>query len=226
MPKVTLTIDGQTVEAEEGQKILWAAEAAGIKIPHLCGHPSQELPFGACRLCFVKVEGRPTPVTSCTEPVREGMVVHTRSRTVDRLVRSGFQLLLSTHDLDCKHCPAKRNCGLRDIARLHKIGLKSGDLERLPPRYEVDESHPRIGLNPNRCILCGLCVWMCEDVVGHGILHFAKRGLETRISTFDNEPLGDHVCVDCERCVSVCPVGALYFKPEEPAAPGKAEPQK
>jgi formate dehydrogenase major subunit/NADH-quinone oxidoreductase subunit G len=216
MADVTLIIDGQTVTAPEGQKLLWAAEAAGFDIPHLCSHPDQEPPFGACRLCYVEIEGRKSPVTACTEPVREGLVVHTRSERVDRLVRSGFQLLLSTHDLSCKTCPGKHHCGLRRTARLRKIGLRSGDLERVPPRYEVDESHPRIGLNPNRCILCGLCVWMCDEVVGRGILHFSGRGMRTRISTFDDQPLATHAadCADCDRCATICPVGALYLKPE------------
>jgi len=216
MADVTLTIDGQEITAPEGQKLLWAAEASGIDIPHLCSHPDQTPPFGACRLCYVEIEGRSKPVTSCTEPVAEGMVVHTRSERVDRLVRSGFQLLMSTHDLSCKTCPGKRFCGLRRIARQRKIGLRSGNLEGLEPRYEVDESHPRLGLNPNHCILCGLCVWVCEEVVGRGILGFAGRGMQTRLSTFDGQPLATHAedCTDCDRCATICPVGALYLKPE------------
>lgn len=215
MTQVTLTIDGKSVTAPEGQKLLWAAEAAGIFIPHLCAHPDRDPPFGACRLCFVEIEGRREPVTACTEPVREGLVVTTRSARVDRLVSAGFHMLLSTHDLDCKRCPAKHHCGLRDIARRRKIGLKSGDPPPTSPGLPVDDSHPRLGLDPNRCILCGLCVWMCEEVVGRGVLHFARRGLATRISTFGDRPLAEHCCGDerdFARCAAVCPVGALFLK--------------
>lgn len=215
MADVTFTIDEQTVTAPEGQRLLWAAEAAGISIPHLCAHPDKEPPSGACRLCYVEVEGKKDPVTSCTEPVREGMVVHTRTERVDRLVRSAHQLLMSTHELDCKPCPGKRFCGLRSVSRMRKIGLKSGDLPKVGTHIDEDTSHPRYGLNPNHCILCGLCVWACEEKVGKGILHFAGRGIETHISTFDGRPLAEQDCTDeCDACADICPTGALYIKPE------------
>ncbi len=217
MAEVTLTIDGESVTAPEGEKILWAAQRAGIYIPHLCAHPDREPPFGACRLCYVEVEGWSKPVTSCTEPVAEGLVVSTHSERVDRLVRAGFQLLMSTHDLDCKTCPAKKDCGLRTVSRKTKVKLRSGDLPKLVPGLPVDDSHAAFGLNPNRCILCGLCVWVCNEQVGKGVLSFAQRGLETRLSTFDGEPLatsrGTQDCgADCLRCVDICPTGALFRK--------------
>jgi len=215
MADVTLTIDGQTVTAPEAEKLLWVAERAGIYIPHLCAHPDREPPYGGCRLCYVEVEGRSEPVTSCTEPVAEGMVVSTHSERVDRLVRSGFGLLMSVHDLDCKVCPAKRDCGLRTVSRKTKIKLRAGELPKLERGLPVDESHPDFGMNPNRCILCGLCVWVCEEQVGSGVLSFAQRGLETRITTFDDGPLDGQDCgADCLRCVDVCPTGALYRKAE------------
>ncbi len=214
MAMVTLTINGQTVQAPEGQRLLWAAEDAGIYIPHLCAHPDREPPFGGCRLCYVEIEGHAKPVTSCTEPVQDGMVVRTDTPVVQRLVRTGFQLLISAHDLDCKVCPAKRDCGLRHVSRKSKVKLRSGNLPKLDPGLPVDDSHPLFGLNPNRCILCGLCIWVCEEQVGKGLLQFAQRGLETQISTFDNAPLADHDCSDdCLHCVDICPVGALYRKP-------------
>lgn len=213
MAEVTLTIDGQTVTAPEGKKILWAAQEAGIYIPHLCAHPDREPPFGGCRLCYVEVDGWSKPVTSCTEPVAEGMVVSTHSERVDRLVRSGFELLMSVHDLDCKVCPAKRDCGLRLVSRKTKVKLRARALPKLERGLPIDESHPDIGMNPNRCILCGLCVWVCDELVGTGVLSFAQRGLDTRLTTFDGEPLGAHDCgSDCLRCVDICPTGALYRK--------------
>ncbi|MDY0002832.1 MAG: 2Fe-2S iron-sulfur cluster-binding protein [Polyangia bacterium] len=215
MTEATFTIDGQTVTAPEGQKLLWAAEAAGIFIPHLCAHPDHDPPFASCRLCFVEIAGRSEPVTACTEPVKDGLIVRTRSDRVDRLVRSGLHLLMSTHDLDCRACPARHRCGLRQIARRRRIGLRSGDPPPASPGLPRDDSHPRLGLDPNRCVLCGLCVWMCEEVVGRGLLHFASRGPSTRVSTFGGLPLVGQCPLDegCSaRCASVCPVGALYLK--------------
>jgi len=212
MSEVTITIDERTLKVREGTRILWAALDAGIYIPHLCAHPDRHPPFGSCRLCFVEVEGYASPVTSCTEPVRDGMVVRTRSPEVDRLVRSAFELLMSTHDLDCKNCPANKNCVLQEIAAKRKIPLRLKNLRKLPTDLPIDDSNPDFGLNPNWCVLCGLCVWICNEVVGRGILDFAKRGLATTVSTFDGSPLAEHNCSGCLKCVEACPVGALYLK--------------
>jgi bidirectional [NiFe] hydrogenase diaphorase subunit len=109
MDTVTLTIDGIPVKARRGEKVLWAALDAGIYIPNLCAIREAEQPFGGCRLCFVEIEGRPAPVTACTEEVAEGMVVHTESPRVERLRRTAAELLIAAHHVDCRAC-AKPDC--------------------------------------------------------------------------------------------------------------------
>ena len=210
--EVSLFIDDKPVQARAGEKILWAALDHGIDIPHLCAEREREEPFGACRLCFVEVEGRDLPVLSCSESVVSGMRVQTRSERVDRLRKTAFELLMSHHDLDCKNCARNRSCALQDLAKMLKVSLRPKRLRKLPTEVPVDDSHPAIVLNPNRCILCGKCVWVCNQAGESGVLDFVFRGLRTRVAPFHLEPLAESACDDCMRCVDVCPVGALTRK--------------
>jgi len=213
MSPVTITVDGKKVQAETGSRLLWAILDAGVWVPNLCAIRDREPPDGGCRLCWVEVEGQEEPVTSCTQPVADGMVVRTRSAAVDRLVRAAFEMLLSTHRLDCKHCPGNRRCALQEIAKQRKIPLTGKRLKKIEPDLPVDESRPDLGLNPNHCVLCGKCVYVCEHEVKKGILDIMNRGLESRVSTFDGEPLADQDCGECTRCAEVCPTHAIWKKP-------------
>ncbi len=218
MSRVNIEIDGETVSAEEGEVLLWAALDAGYYIPHLCAAKEIDHHPAACRLCFVEVEGIDRPVTACTQTVQQGMKVKTRSERVDRLVRTGFELLMSTHRLDCKVCPANRKCGLQEVAKKRKVPLKPKQFDKIEPDYPVDESREDFGMNPNHCILCGKCVHVCENVKGCRVLDFSQRGLRTVLSTFNGKPLAEQdACDGCLKCVRVCPVGALYLKEDQEA---------
>jgi formate dehydrogenase major subunit/NADH-quinone oxidoreductase subunit G len=208
---VTLTVDGKSLQAEKGVRLLPVLLEAGFDIPNLCFLPGMEPPHGGCRLCWVEVEGKDKPVTSCTVQVQDGMQVTTRSEAVDRLVRAGFEMLLSTHRLDCKDCPGNRRCALQDIAKSRKVPLKGKRLKKIEPDLPVDESRPEMGFNPNHCILCEKCVRVCNHEVKKGILDVVQRGLLARVSTFDGQPLARQDCGDCTRCAEVCPVGAIYL---------------
>ena len=205
---VTLVIDGREVRARRGERILDAALDAGIDVPSLCAVRGQEPPFGACRLCWVELEGRQRPVTSCTVEVADGMVVRTRSPAVDRLVAAAFELLMSHHNLECRRCPANHACALQDIAKSRRLKLKPRRLPRLERTEPVDESHPLVRLDQTKCVLCGRCVWVCREQ-GRGVLDFARRGLDTVVGTAGGRPLASTSCDGCLACVDACPVGAL-----------------
>lgn len=203
-----MTIDDKTIKAPRGEMLLWAAHDSGIFIPNLCAIREADLPFGGCRLCFVEIGGKPSPVTACSQAVEEGMVVHTNTPRVKRLRRTAFELLLSHHNLDCRNCAKHRNCELQRIASKLGLKLKLDRFRRIPRSLPIDSSHPLFIYDPNKCVLCGRCVWVCHRR-GGGNIDFTLRGIDTIVSTFDNVPMADSMCNSCLECVKVCPVGAL-----------------
>jgi bidirectional [NiFe] hydrogenase diaphorase subunit len=211
MSIVTLIIDGVEVKARKGEKLLWAALDNGFYIPNLCAIRRADQPLASCRLCFVEIEGRDAPLTACTEPVDDGMVVYLNTPKVKRLRNTAFELLLSHCKLDCRNCAKSGNCELQSIASRLGLKLKLRRLRRIPRDFPVDSSHPMFIYDPNKCVLCGKCVWVCHEQ-GTGILDFAFRGIETKISTIGDIPLAEAGCNSCLACVAVCPVGALVAK--------------
>lgn len=212
MRKVSLIIDGKRITAGEGEKLLWAALDNGIYIPNLCALRDKTEPAAACRLCFVEIEGRKHPVTACTETVTEGMVVNTRGERALRLARNAFELIMASHPVDCAHCAANGACELQKIARHLKARLKPKRFKKLLRELPVDDSNPLFTYDPNKCVLCGRCVWVCRQRLGIGMLGFAHRGFQRIVTTFGDEPFGNFRCQECGECVNVCPSGALAFK--------------
>jgi len=228
---IAFYIDDTPVVAQRGQKILWAALDAGIYIPHLCAIRGQDHPFGGCRLCLVEIAGEELPIPACSEPVVKGMRVYTKSPRVARLRRTAFELLMSHHDLDCRHCAKNGTCELQHLAKHLKVSLKTKRLKRLDTGRPVDASYPPIVLNPNRCVLCGKCVWVCNEVEKAGAIDFVLRGLNTFVAPFNQGPLSQSTCTGCMRCVEICPTGAFTKKGQGKKAKSKglefnAEPTK
>ncbi len=212
MNTVTLTIDGKEIKAYEGEKLLWVALDNGIYIPNLCAIREAKEPEAGCRLCFVEIQGRDRPVTACTESVKDGMVVNTQGASARRLSRTAFELLMSCHPVDCGQCAANKKCELQKIAVHLGVKLKPKRLRRLERKLPVDSSSPDFVYDPNKCVLCGRCVWVCRERLCTGALGFAKRGFSRMVTTFGNKPIAESNCEKCADCVEVCPSGALTFK--------------
>jgi formate dehydrogenase alpha subunit len=215
MEKVKLIIDGLEITAQERKTVLEAALENGIYIPHLCHHPDLK-PAGICRVCLVEVNGQ--MLVSCRTPAEDGMVVKTTGPVVDKVRRVAVELLVADHHADCLACGKNNDCKLQEITRY--VGVASNRLEELKARelQPVDDSHPFIIRDHNKCVLCGICVRTCDEVQGAGAINFAFRGYAARISTFGDKPLRESTCESCGECMVRCPVGALLPRGfEQPA---------
>jgi bidirectional [NiFe] hydrogenase diaphorase subunit len=212
MKNISLTIDDKEISCTEGKTLLWAALENGIYIPNLCAIQGKTQPSASCRLCFVEVEGETEPVVACTEPVKEGMVVHTRGKNALRLARTSAELILASHPVDCGHCLRNRSCELQKIAKHLGIRLTTKRFQKLERALPIDESGSLFTYDPNKCVLCGKCVWVCQEKLGIGAIGFTRRGFKRRVSTFQDKPIGETTCSECAECVKICPVGSLTFK--------------
>ena len=207
MDKVKLLINGTQVEAQAGTSVLDAALDAGIYIPHLCSHP--DLPArGGCKLCVVEIDGTEGPVTSCTTPVAEGMVVRTESETLAKMRKVSMELMLASHPKDCTGCKAYLNCELQ--AMMQYLGVVHARMHELDKTCnKINTNNPLIVRDLERCVQCGRCVRACENMRGVKVLQYNKKDGETYIGTRLDLSLVDSDCRFCGACVEVCPTGAL-----------------
>jgi formate dehydrogenase major subunit len=207
MAIVNITINGQNIQAKAGQTVLQAATEASIHIPTLCHHPALP-PEGACRLCLVEIEKQRALQPSCTFPVTEGMVVHTRSPKVLEARKFVLTMLFSERNHFCMYCQKSGgDCELQNAA--YEEGMTHWPLQ---PNWQpcwVDASHPYYVLDNNRCILCRRCVRACGELAGNFTLGLEARGAKTVLVADYGVPLGESSCVHCGTCVQSCPTGAL-----------------
>ena len=203
-------IDNIKVRAEEGITILDAAKKAGIKIPTLCVMPELGFTPGSCRICVVEVVGFPALVASCVYPVREGLEIHTNNKRVARARKMTLEFLLANHPLDCMTCEKSGSCILEDLA--YDFGIKKSRFEQNKKQIPLDETNPFIIRDLNKCVLCGRCVEICNEVQQSNIIDFGYRGTKTEIIVEGGTDLRNSNCVFCGQCVAVCPVGALIDK--------------
>ena len=210
-PRIGFQVDGRYLTVQPGISVLQACLENDIYIPNLCWLEGMTRPPASCRLCFVQVEGSERPQTSCTLEVREGMVVWTDTGEVRELQRTALEMLLSVHRLNCAECPANKQCELQRMARYLRMGLKPKVVPIVGSDKEVDSSHPYLLYDPNRCVLCGRCVFLCARQSQVQILDFAYRGLRTVVSFFGAREEAEN-CPFCQACIQACPVSALTLK--------------
>lgn len=207
MGKVTLWIDNVQIEAEEGKSVLYAALDAGIYIPHICSHPDLE-PQGGCKLCVVEIDGA-EPVTSCTTTVAEGMHVKTKSEQLDRLRRASMNFMFAGHPGDCGGCRSFGNCELQALFQYLNASMNPQMRHISRKTVKINTVNPLIDREMERCIQCGRCVRVCQEVRGVKVLDYQKKDGETYIGTENDLPLDASACRFCGACVEVCPTGAL-----------------
>ena len=231
MGKISLTVDGRTIEADEGLTVLQAARAAGITIPTVCDHEDLS-PHGSCRMCVVEIEGVRGVPTSCTTPAAAGMVVRTQSAELRTLRDRTLELMLSGHPNGCLVClhreacekyrprPTKAGrttrcgfCSNRDECDIRTLALaaKPRDLEipSLYSGYNVQKDDPFMDRDYNLCILCGRCWRICEKIHGAPVIGIINRGKRLRVGTpFDRSHVASD-CTFCGACIDICPTGTL-----------------
>ena len=211
MSLVTLTIDNQKVQVEEGATILEAAKTMGITIPTLCAmHEINHKP-GACRVCVVAVEGMPALAAACVYPVRDGMVVKTNSKEVQQARRFAVEMLLANHPPECNICIRNGNCDLQKVAEASGVKEIRVPMTQFPEGM-IDESSHSIVRDPRKCINCCRCVTVCDNVQTVSVLSSAFRGDHVKVIPALDLPLATTNCINCGQCVAVCPVAALYEK--------------
>jgi formate dehydrogenase alpha subunit len=208
-----ITIDGRAISIPRGSTLLDAARQLDIDIPTFCDH-KHLLPYGSCRMCVVEVEGSDRLFASCVTPAADGMEVHTDTARVKKARETVLELLLTYHPLECPVCPQSGRCLLQDMTFEH--GKEAGRFGPVPVDKRIDYLSPLIEMNQNRCILCGKCVRICDEVQGEGELDFVDRGFPTVVEPSFARTMD---CEFCGQCIQACPVGSLYSRIYKHTAP-------
>lgn len=206
--KGSMLIDGQKIEFNDEKNILEVVRKAGIDLPVFCYHSELSV-YGACRMCIVE-DNRGRIVASCSTPPKDGMEIYTNTPKIRKHRKMILELILSNHDRDCTSCHKTLDCKLQEFAIRYEIDdIRFGQIEEKKP---IDNSSLSIVRNPNKCILCGDCVRVCQEVQGVGALGFAYRGSDVQVIPPFNANIGDVDCVNCGQCRAVCPTGAITIK--------------
>jgi len=202
-------VDGVKTPINGHKNLLEVIRASGVDLPTFCYHSELSV-YGACRMCIAEIEGRGVQPT-CSTPPEDGMVVRTNTEAAMRIRRMSLELMLANHHGNCQTCDKNTHCRLQELAE--KLGVKKVRFEE--PEADVvpvDESNQSIVRDPNKCILCGDCVRMCKEIQGIGVLDFAGRGSNARVTPAFGKGLNQVECVYCGQCAAVCPTGALTVK--------------
>lgn len=200
-----MTIDGQAIEFTDEPNVLSVIRKAGIDIPTLCYHSELSI-YGACRLCTVE-DDRGKTFASCSEKPRDGMIIYTNTPRLMRYRKLILELLLAAHCRDCTTCIKSGECHLQELA--HRMGVHEIRFENVREIQPIDTSSHAIIRDPNKCILCGDCARMCDNVQNINAIDFAYRGTDAQVIPAFNKKIAETDCVGCGQCRVVCPTGAI-----------------
>jgi len=206
--KKTLFIDGKEVAIEGERNVLEIIRKIGVDVPTFCYHSELSI-YGACRMCTVEIEGRGLQA-SCSTPPEAGLKIKTNTPDVQQIRKIAIELLLANHDNNCTTCGKSTSCRLQDLAK--RLGVREIRYKQLNKNQPKDISSHSLVRDPNKCILCGDCVRMCDEVQGIGAIDFAHRGHNVEVGPAFDKDLGDVDCILCGQCARVCPTGALTPK--------------
>ncbi len=204
-----INVNSKDCEIQQGETILEVLNRNGIKVPTLC-HLKDSTPTGACRMCVVEDVKTGKLITSCSFPAVSGMEIKTHSQRVVESRKTIIELLLSNHPDDCLYCVRNKNCELQNLSEEHHV--RERRIRGRKNSEKLDLSSASIVRDPEKCVLCGRCVTVCEDVMGVGCIDFIHRGNQSIIGTSFNQGLNTSSCINCGQCIMVCPTGALTEK--------------
>ena len=211
MNEQMMYVDGMPVAIEAEKNLLELIRKAGVDLPTFCYHSELSV-YGACRMCMVE-DARGDLSAACSTPPREGMEVFTNTPRLRKYRKNILELLLSNHCRDCTTCAKNGRCRLQELAA--RFGVRGVRFENDKTQPAADRSSDSIVIDRNKCILCGDCVRMCNEVQGVGAIDFMHRGSKMTISTAFGQPIATSGCVSCGQCAAICPTGAILIKSDK-----------
>jgi iron-only hydrogenase group A len=203
---INIEVNGKKIQVEEGSTILEALNISGIFVPTLC-HIKGLPPSGACRICVVENKDNGALMPSCSFPAWDGMRIETHSPKALAARKTIVELLLANHPDDCLYCDRNNNCELQDLAV--EFGIRKRKYNAAKNSHHIDAASPAILRDPSKCILCGKCVRVCEEIQGVSAIDFVNRGSHALVAPAFCESLNTSSCVNCGQCVVVCPTAAM-----------------
>ena len=209
MSKGVMYVDNIRVEYDNEPNVLEVCRKAGVEIPNFCFHSDLSV-YGACRMCMVEEEGTGKIDAACTMPPKNELHIRTNTARLLKYRRMIIELLLSAHCRDCTTCEKNRACRLQEMAV--RFGIHHVRFDDTREHVKMDFSSPAVTMDLNKCILCGDCVRVCEEMQGMGILNFAYRGSSAQVMPAFDRKMAQTKCVSCGQCAAVCPTGAITVK--------------